>query len=216
MDKIVHGPWKKTHGVAERIRFSQEITKEELLTLREHALDHDAESCYQMGMLMLYGNDLVRNEREAHTWFTLGSINGNHPSTFMLAEMYRLGIGVEIDLNKACSYYQDSAELGSVKAQYELARLLHTMGDNAGDSETLFKAKIWMHYAAENGHREAMCFIGETLLSDPEANEADRKKGAEYLIKAHEMGLTQALQIMQKHNVALGREIQPDPTGRTV
>src|SRR3954466_7033371 len=69
---------------------------------------------------------------------------GDADAQFNLAQAYRFGRGVAINLGAAQAWYERAADKGHVMAQYILGRMLFLNGNHTGGAR-------WLKTAADNG-----------------------------------------------------------------
>src|SRR3954454_25179894 len=74
---------------------------------------------------------------------------GDADAQFNLAQAYRFGRGVAINLGAAQAWYERAANKGHVMAQYTLGRMLFLNGNHTGGAR-------WLKTAADNGEPLAM------------------------------------------------------------
>ncbi|MBD5117659.1 MAG: sel1 repeat family protein [Clostridiales bacterium] len=125
--------------------------------------------------------------------------NGSASTAYQLGRVWRDGLGVLPDDEKAELWFQRAAEGGHSGAQYALAKLLRKQGRTN-------VAIPWFEQAAEGGNQYARYQLGKLYLasgSDPK----DVSKAVEYLTKAAEQGNSQAQYILGKLYL-LGRDVE--------
>ena len=77
---------------------------------------------------------------------------------YRLAGLYRVGKGVDRDLDRARSLYLEAAQAGNANAQYSYALLVEkSKGDNSRE-----QALVWYRRAAEQGHEAARKQLART------------------------------------------------------
>jgi uncharacterized protein len=87
-------------------------------------------------------------------WFHFWTLarQGDPTAQFNLAQLYRLGEGIPVDLRLALYWYAEAAAQGHGYAQYNLG-IMYERGDGVG--RDLTEAKAWYHRAAAQKIREA-------------------------------------------------------------
>jgi hypothetical protein len=90
-------------------------------------------------------------------WTPLAA-KGDADAAFNLAQAYRLGKGVPIDLARAQSYFEAAARKGHVDAATTLGILLFQNGNRTGGMR-------WLRRAAEAGEPRAMLLYGTALYN---------------------------------------------------
>lgn len=112
------------------------------------------ESSLTLGTAYLMGRGVERDYDQALYLFNkaLGSSEGFAES--FLGQMHSRGLGVEKDMNLACSYFRDSAFAGNPHGQYGHGICLQANGE----AERSLK---WIRKAAEQGLDRAVLYIAE-------------------------------------------------------
>ena len=111
-------------------------------------------------------------------------------TAYQLGRVWRDGLGVPPDGEKAEVWFQRAAEDGHSGAQYALAKLLHEQGRTS-------EAISWYKQAAEGGNPFAGYQLGKLYLAGDDAPK-DTTKALEYLTEAAEQGNSQAQYILGK------------------
>lgn len=93
-------------------------------------------------------------------WFAKAHEAGHKAAANRLGEMYRDGVGVSRQLDRARKLFQEAAETGNVNAMYNLARM---QNDGLGGQRDTRTALQWYSRAADEGHEEASEVV-ESLL----------------------------------------------------
>lgn len=137
-----------------------------------------------LGVSYRCGQGTAENKALAVTWFEKAAEQGNIQAKVCLAEMYAKGEGVQIDYNKAESYYRDVIDAGESdyydNAVFGLALMYSTIvNDN-------YKAFPLWKLSAEHGNTTAKYNLGicyhngwGTLKDDNQALYWWRQAGAE-------------------------------------
>lgn len=119
------------------------------------------EAQFALGAILVKSS--VETERgEAVDWFTKAHEAGHRAAANRLGEIYRDGIVVLQQLDKAKGYFQMAAEQGDANAMYNLAQMRN---DGLGGPRDTDQALKWYTRAAEQGHREAMAVVDGLLNS---------------------------------------------------
>lgn len=107
------------------------------------ALDNgDKRSYLPLAHRYLVGEHLRRDENVAARYFIASAEeDDNVDAIFMLAKLYRDGVGVRKDMIKSEEYFRRSAENEIIEAQYEYALILLDKGEYS-------EAFKWLNYAA--------------------------------------------------------------------
>lgn len=107
---------------------------------------------------------------------------GNPDALFNMAQAYRLGRGVPIDLGRAEDLYTRAARLGHVDAQTELGRLLFQAGYPRA-------AVSWLKRAADKGDARAQLLYGTALYNGDGVARRDPLLAYSYVARAAAQGL---------------------------
>jgi hypothetical protein len=109
---------------------------------------------------------------------------GDADAAFNLAQAYRLGKGVPIDLAQAQNWFERAARKGHVDAQTNLGLLLFQNGNRVA-------AMRWLNAAAEAGDARALLMVG-TALWNGDGVARDPVKAYAYVSRAAAQGLAPA------------------------
>lgn len=117
----------------------------------------------QFALGAILAKSRVEAEREESVaWFTKAHEAGHRAAANRLGELYRDGIGVSPQLDKAKGYFQRAAEKGDPNAMYNLAQMLN---EGLGGPRDTDRALKWYTRSAEQGHHEAMAVVDGLLDS---------------------------------------------------
>ena len=119
-----------------------------------------------IGTLKLEGKGIEKNLPEAIFWLKRAYIAKNPKSGLILSSVYANGIGVRESMVKAREYMKGSADLGVPKAQYYYAGMLLEGDGGSVDEE---RAIDYMFLAANNGNEDAIEFLTENELIEPQS-----------------------------------------------
>ena len=122
---------------------------------------------------------------------------------YRLGRIWRDGLGVIPDDEKAEVWFHRATGGGHSDAQYALAKLLQEQG-------RIGEAIPWYEQAAENGNPFAGYRLGKLYLQSPQV-ETDTDRAVEYLTNAAEQDCAQAQYILGKLYL-LGRDVEQDST----
>ena len=136
-------------------------------------------------------------EELAQNW----EYNGSASVAYQLGRVWRNGLGVIPDDEKAEVWFRRATDGGHVGAQYVLAKLLYEQG-------RISEAIPWYEQAAEGGNPFAGYQLGKLYLAG-DAVPKDTAKAFEYLTEAAEQGSSQAQYILGKLYL-LGNEVERD------
>ena len=132
--------------------------------------------------------------------------SGSIAIAFQLGRMWRDGLGVIPDDEKAEVWFQRAAEAGHSGAQYSLAKLLLQQG-------RINEAISWFEQAAENGSQFASYQLGKLYLQGVQG-EKNVDKSVAYLTDAAEQGLSQAQYLLGKLYLLRQDEEQDDAVAK--
>jgi TPR repeat protein len=121
------------------------------VTVRAELGDSDAKHalCYEY----LYGSEeRPKNYELAFRWCTAAAEAGNPNSQTLLAEMYRFGLHVDKNNDKAKDYYLLAAKQGHVHAQFMLGRLAILNEENPDTHQFCY----WTRAAAAQNYEKAI------------------------------------------------------------
>jgi uncharacterized protein len=113
---------------------------------------------------------------------------GDANAAFNLGQAYRLGRGVNQDVAKSVSFYEQAAKNGHVAAQGNLGTLLYF---SASPVQNRKKAVEWWHTAAQNGDNRAQYMLGVLYFNGDDV-EKDWAKAYAYTSMAKDAGLKEA------------------------
>jgi TPR repeat protein len=115
---------------------------------------------------------------------------GDADAAFNLAQAYRLGRGVPLDLAAAQNWFQRAASQGHIDAQTTLGLLLFQNGNRIGGLR-------WLKMASEKGEPRAMLVYG-TALYNGDGIPQDPVLGYAYISRAAAQGLTAAKETLSQ------------------
>ena len=127
--------------------------------------------------------------------------NDSASVAYQLGRVWRDGLGVPPDDDKAEMWFRRAAEDGHSGAQYALAKLLHQQG-------RVNEVVTWYEQSAESGNQFAAYQLGKLYLTGEDVPK-DVAKAVEYLTDAAEQGSSQAQYILGKLYL-LGSEVTQD------
>lgn len=106
-------------------------------------------------------------------------------SNMLIASCYQNGLGVAKDVNKAIPYLTAAAEKNCVPAQRDLGMILI-------NDKKATEAAPWFKRGSENGDITCTFYYGKMLVEGLGVK-ANKKEGANYLLKAADAGFPQAM-----------------------
>jgi TPR repeat protein len=98
-----------------------------------------------LGLILLNGHGMPKDEKQAAHWFRLAAEDGDAQAQFHLGNMYSQGLGVPQDYVEAVKWYQRAADQGNPQAQYNLG-LWYATGE--GGALDIVSAYMWFNLAA--------------------------------------------------------------------
>lgn len=117
----------------------------------------------QFALGAILAKSRVEAERkEAVDWFAKAHAAGHRAATNRLGEIYREGIVVLQQPDKARDYFKQAADEGDANAMYNLAQMLN---EGLGGPRDTDQALKWYTRSAEQGHQEAMAVVDGLLNS---------------------------------------------------
>jgi len=90
---------------------------EALALFEERGLEGDVPAQELVGMMylfgpVLFGNDVAADPARAANWFRAAALNGSAKGQFVLAQMYRTGVGVPADAARAAALLAEATGKG--------------------------------------------------------------------------------------------------------
>ena len=144
---------------------------------------------YELAKMLRDGVGTQVNSEKAYEHFRLafeGFVSLEHGGRddkleYRIGQMFYTGTGTQKDIDAAQKYFEQSAKLGNVHAEYMLAKIYL----EAGSAENIQKAIDWLERAAENGNPTAQYALGK-LYRDSDHVEKDIGKAVSLFTKAAE------------------------------
>ena len=130
--------------------------------------DGDAESMVAVGVVLLEGLGVPRDEAEGLRWLRRGAAAGSVQGEYELAVAYYTGLdeaGLECDEAQAFKYFESAASRMHTGALFMLADCLI---EGTGCEKDPARAVPLLHAAAIRGHRLARAYLREWLDEDAE------------------------------------------------
>lgn len=152
------------------------------------ALQKNPYASYELAKMCWDGIGTVKNNQAAGEhfqnaftgFFYLEKESHDDKLQYRLGQMLHTGTGTERDDVAAADYWDRSAKLGNVNAQYALGKLWLESG--TGDPA---QAVAWLEKAADGGHAAAQYALGK-LYRDGQYVEQDAEKAVELFTQAAE------------------------------
>ncbi len=128
---------------------------EALTWLRQAAEGGDAIAQYNLALLYSRGDGIPKNDQESVRWLTAAAAHNVIPALLDLANFYMHPPSLTSeDVNRAISYYEKAAELGSARAQAILGTIFAKGLQGKPDYE---QSVNWYRKAADQGERDGQC-----------------------------------------------------------
>lgn len=117
--------------------------------LRAWANDGDADSQFELGLRLLTGEGVPKNEAEGVKWMEKAAAQKHLRAQFVMGSLYEDGVGVGRDPAKAFEWYRKSAQNGFATAQHAVA-MAYDLG--LGVEKDPVKGTEWLQKAADQNH----------------------------------------------------------------
>lgn len=127
-----------------------------------------------LGIFYNYKGDITKSKK----WLTESANNGNPKSIFQLGLIYELGRGVFANIDKAMSYYQQSSDLGWMKATIKLG-----IYNQIKEKPDFTKAIEYYKKAASQAEKKDDKLKISILLARLYAEIADSQENQEHVFK---------------------------------
>ena len=102
-------------------------------TIHNLAEQGNADAQYALGMMLLNGSGVTRDDLEAARWMRLAADQGHAPAQYNLGVIYNKGSGVSRDYAEAVLWYRLAADQGDAAAQHNLGVMYANGRGVAGD-----------------------------------------------------------------------------------
>lgn len=157
--------------------------------MREWADRGDADAQFELGLRLITGEGIRKNEEEGVTWVRRAAEQDHLRAQHVLGSLYEEGVGVSQDLKKAQEWYRKAADLGFALAQFAVG-LSYDLG--RGVEVDKKEAAEWYRKSAAQGHLPAMAAYASKMELG-EGVEKDTAKAALYYLKASQKGYIPAM-----------------------
>lgn len=155
----------------------------------------DAADRFEEARKLLHGKPDSDEKARVFELMMSAAKDGHADAASGVGYCYMTGTGVQKDPDKAVEWFRKGAELGSAKAQLNLARYLMGTLDSLPErkeSEVSEKEKKegvrWLRKSAEQGLTEAEASLGSYLYNGQHGIDRDRKEAEKWLLLAAKAG----------------------------
>ena len=101
---------------------NQSVSEEDVVNIRHHAVEGDAEAQYHLALMYDTGNGVERNPKEAEKWYKLAVAQDHAGAQYYLAHMYSSNSsGIRRDDAQARKLLLAAAEQGHAEALKKIA-----------------------------------------------------------------------------------------------
>lgn len=126
-----------------------------------------------------------RDFKLALTELTPEAVSGHPFAQEALGDLYASGLGVKRDMKSACDWWEKAALQGRLSAQHNLGTCFARGEGRAADVK---EAMVWLQSAADQGYDQALCTMGELMLT----GFGDKDEGIALCIQAAAKGAARA------------------------
>ncbi|SKA90726.1 Sel1 repeat-containing protein [Prosthecobacter debontii] len=151
--------------------------------LRAWAEKGDADSQFELGLRLLTGEGITKNEAEGVKWMEQAAAQKHLRAQFVMGSLYEDGVGVKKDEAKAFEWYRKSAESGFAPGQHAVA-MAYDLG--RGVKLDPVKATEWLEKAAEQNHAPAQTALAAKYERGVGASKNPSKAALFYLRAAQQ------------------------------
>lgn len=135
----------------------QRIDPSNLQSLAERG-DPDAQ--FELGLRMLTGEGVKKNEKEGVQWMEKAANQKHLRAQFVMGSLYEDGAGVPKNEGKAFEWYRKAAENGFAPAQHAVA-MAYDLGK--GVKKDAVKGTEWLQKAADQNHPPALTALAAKI-----------------------------------------------------
>lgn len=120
----------------------------------------DADAQFELGLRMLTGEGVKKNEKEGVQWMEKAANQKHLKAQFIMGSLYEDGAGVAKSEEKAFEWYKKSAENGFAAAQQAVS-MAYDLGK--GVKKDPEKATEWLQKAADQNHPPALTALAAKI-----------------------------------------------------
>lgn len=157
--------------------------------LRSWAERGDADAQFELGLRMLTGEGMKKNEKEGVTWMQKAAEQKHLRAQFVMGSLNEDGVGMPKNEAKAFEWYRKSAENGFAAAQHEVA-MAYDLG--RGVKVDPVKGTEWLQKAAEQNHPPSLTALAAKLERGVGVDQSVAK-AALYYLRAAQQDFTPAM-----------------------
>ncbi|MBT3136892.1 sel1 repeat family protein [Alteromonas sp. ALT199] len=174
--------WNADSLIGELYYYGISVAKDKLIAAsffeRAHQSSNDSIAQFKLGMMYINGDGVAQDEGLGRQYFELSSKQGVSAAFRELANVYRKGKGVSIDLSTAFQYAKKAAEfVDDAGSAYLYAEMLL---NGEGVERDISLAVDWFDRAIQLGHYKAQCKLG-SVLDNFHQNQNDKVRAAQLL-----------------------------------
>ncbi len=157
--------------------------------LSQLAEQGSADAQFELGIRLLSGEGLTKDEKQAAEWLKKAAAQQNLPAMNALGSMSEEGVGLPKDSKKAFEWYEKSAKFGFALAQLNLADC-YDLGKGVEKDEK--QAFSWLSRASDQNFAPAQAAYA-WKLEHAVGTEKKSKEAAALYLKAAQQGLIAAM-----------------------
>ncbi|MDZ4287012.1 MAG: tetratricopeptide repeat protein [Prosthecobacter sp.] len=128
--------------------------------LRSWAERGDADAQFELGLRMLTGEGMKKDEKEGVVWMQKAADQKHLRAQFVMGSLNEDGVGMPKNQSKAFDWYRKSAENGFAAAQHEVA-MAYDLG--RGVKADPAKGTDWLQKAADQNHPPSLTALAAKL-----------------------------------------------------
>lgn len=151
--------------------------------LRAFATQGDADSQFELGVRLLTGEGLKKNETEGVQWLEKAAAQKHLRAQFVMGSLYEDGVGVKKNDAKAFEWFRKSADNGFAAGQHAVA-MAYDLG--RGVKLNPEEATKWLEKAAEQNYPQAQTALAAKYERGVGAAKSPSKAALFYLRAAQQ------------------------------
>lgn len=167
-------------------------TKYNLSELQEKARSGDHQNQYELGRLLIEGEQTKKNTEEGIKWLTLSAEQDNADALLLLGEQSVKGEGVPKDLKSAFTYYMRASKLEHPDANYKLGLFLIYNASKMNEGEALVRKAATNNHANAQYELALLYLNGVKSTNDGDSISADYQEAIRWFEKAASNGHLQS------------------------